>query len=299
MFVSSEKHEYTIKKKELKCKERERCRVMEKQVKQVTAVKGAVQENKYGVRLPVVEIEGFPFLVDVFNKVLWDAQAADNYIYFHEMQDKGNCYEFTLNRSIRNLPTSWSAPSQDVVVQVPQMVTLDAPGVASMYSMSEHDLPARDKDLKCNADLLQQRLSGVLPMIDIAGDEFRIDMREKEFLKAPPGRARLNFRQMAETSDGLGYEFYYHLPTKTIVSVSQDSRVLPTDVVLVRIPRDEMLDPVDFARKHKLKVQEFVNDYPIQQQLKAKVIPLWKTDLAKIISNNRKKGYRVSGKKRA
>lgn len=258
------------------------------------------QENKYGELLPVWEAAGIPFLVDVFNKVLWDAKAADNYIYFHEMKDMGDHYAFTLNRDIRNLPTSWTDPCQDVPIRVPQMVSLDAERMARKYNICIEDLPASDKALRCDPALLERAQSGVLPEIEIAGEQFRIDMQSREFLKPAPDRARLAMRQMTATGDGLAYEFYYHLPTKCIVTVSESSRVLPADVVQVRIPRDEVLDPIAFARKHKLKVQDFVNEYPIQHMLKAKITPLWKTPLAAIIKKNyRSSSLRLPGSRRA
>lgn len=248
--------------------------------------------------LPEIKIGNTTFKVDVMNAALIDTSHPRNVIFFNEMQDKESCYEFTYNTSIQNLPTSWSDPTKDISVKIPQMVELDRIGIAEKFNLNPWDIPKKDVELACDPGLLEYRLTAAfLPRIAIDKDEFVVDLASNTLIMAKDRNTRLNIRHMDEDDDNLFYyQFYYHQPSKTIVSISEMSTMLPKDVVQVKIPHRNMLDPVIAAREHRISIKEFVNTYPIQKKLKAEVIPLWKTDIAKVIRENSKKGRRTGSR---
>ena len=134
--------------------------------------------------------------------------------------------------------------------------------------------------------LLERRLSGTLPVIDIMGYPFIIDWRLKELRPVNDFNTRLDLKTMAMNNDGNKYLCYYHIPTRSEVVPDKSIKELPTDVLLLEIPFELVLDPVGVAREYGLGDTDLLNRYPIQREIKATVIPLEQSYLAEIVKRN-------------
>jgi hypothetical protein len=147
-------------------------------------------------------------------------------------------------------------------------------------------------------ELLGQRLAGVLPVIDIAGQAYIIDWRLKELRAEDDPDATIRLERMAMDANGENYLCFYHLPTRAVVNISPDITLLPTDMVMLEIPNELRLDPIGTARQYGLEDTFMLDRYPIKGELKARVIPVEETGLPGLIKANLSKQKSKQMKKR-
>lgn len=147
-------------------------------------------------------------------------------------------------------------------------------------------------------ELLAARLAGLLPRIDICGHPFIIDWRLRELRPENDFSTRIDLRNVPMSEDGEHYLFFYHVPTKSVVHIDENITSKPKDTVLVELPYELVLDPVAVARQYGLKDTSMLDDYPILENLKAKIIPVEETRLPELIKANREKQSRKTDGKR-
>ena len=136
---------------------------------------------------------------------------------------------------------------------------------------------------------LVQRLAGILPRIDIAGQNFIVDWRLKELRAENDFSKRIDLRHMAMDDKGENYLCFYHLPSKSVFVADDHLTELPKDTVMLEIPFELWLDPVGVARQYGQEDTFLLDNYPIRPELKAKVVPLEDTGLPELIKRNRGK----------
>jgi hypothetical protein len=146
--------------------------------------------------------------------------------------------------------------------------------------------------------LLQRRLAGELPRIDIAGHPFIIDWRLKELRPVDDLSSRLDLKRMAMDADGLNYLCFYHIPTRSELHIDEAITEMPKDTVMLTIPYELKLDPVGVAREYGLDDTYLLHSYPILPDLKAKVTPLEETALPDMILRNKKKQKNIKTNKK-
>jgi hypothetical protein len=232
-----------------------------------------------GRELPEYELYGTKFLVDVELLELRQKDDPENTISFLSMEDRGTHYRIDYN------------VNEAYNVDIPPLKELDPEGMAAKYGCSIEDMKNKtDFEIMVDQAALSKRLAGTLPEIDLAGHTFYVDWRYKE-LRAKDDMAAipLDLKRMDMNSDGTAYICAYHLPSRSEYQIDVSTTELPKDVVLVEIPYELKLDPVGVAREHGLRDTALLRRFPILQGLKAKVKPLSKTDLPKLIESNKKK----------
>ena len=146
--------------------------------------------------------------------------------------------------------------------------------------------------------LLEKRLAGELPRIDIAGHPFIIDWRLKELRPVDDFSTRIDLRNMPMDAEGVNYLCFYHIPTKSALHLSDKITELPKDTVMLAIPYELKLDPVGVAREYGAEDTFMLGSYPIQRNLKAKVVPLEETGLPDIVRRNKEQQQKQGNKNR-
>jgi hypothetical protein len=144
-----------------------------------------------------------------------------------------------------------------------------------------------DFEVIVDQEALDRRLNGVLPRINIAGEDFIIDLRLKEMRHARHFFPVLSLKSFELTGDGWNYEAYYHLLLRQVVEIDPKLTEFPEGVVLIRIPNEIGLDPVGTARDYGMDERELLRRYPIQTALSTEVIPLSETHIPALIRQNR------------
>jgi hypothetical protein len=138
-------------------------------------------------------------------------------------------------------------------------------------------------------ELVAWRLAGRLPHIDINGTDFTVDLRLQELRETESPWNHIDLTDMETAFDSDGYLFFYDTKKHNIHELDGNLTELPENVVLVELPSDYILDPVAAARYVGYSDDKFLNEFPIQENLKAEVTPLEETFLPKMIAENLQK----------
>jgi predicted ABC-type ATPase len=138
------------------------------------------------------------------------------------------------------------------------------------------------------AELLQRRLAGRLPTINLAGTVFTVDWRLRELRENAAPWNKISFADPAMSESETRYVCLYNTQKHTLYQVSNNIKSLPKNVVMLEIPYELKLDPVAVARERNIDIAEFVKNHPIQTELAAVVKPLSETWVAELIQENLK-----------
>jgi hypothetical protein len=143
--------------------------------------------------LPIINIEGTDFLVDVKKVELREKTNPKNRIPVFEMQDVGNGYMFDYSLEEKNI-ISFFSNNEVTTVKIPELVKLDPVGMAAKYKIA--DITGKtDFDVMVNQEALHKRIKmGILPTISIAGHTFYADARINQL------RQRMTLGQWASDS---------------------------------------------------------------------------------------------------
>ena len=130
--------------------------------------------------------------------------------------------------------------------------------------------------------LLEQRMSGILPHITIAGTEFIIDLRLQELRERDNPKNQLDLRQMEISPSDGNYLCFYDTQKHQQYFVPKSIKTLPKHVVMVEIPNEFSLDPYAMAIRNDREVADVLKEFPLQKQLSAKITPLSEIMLPKL-----------------
>ena len=238
---------------------------------------------------PIYVIERTSFLVDVDRQVLRQTNDPDNKISFiNQMQDHGSYYRLRYDLDARHAADHLTDENRVVVIDIPQMSALDPEGMSERYNIPAAKLAGMaDFDVIVNADLLQARLAGQPPIIDLAGDHFTVDLRLRELRHAKNSYPVISLKSFELSEDGNHYQAFYQPLLQQVVQIDPRLTEFPDGVIMLRLPNDIGLDPIGVARQYGTDEKEFLRRCPIQKELKAEVIPLSETNVPAIIRRNR------------
>jgi hypothetical protein len=242
------------------------------------------------LKTPVIfEIEGTSFEVDIDKQVLRQTNDQTNEISFvQDMQDQDAFYHLLFDMDEKNAARDLFDQHRVKVVKVPQMTDLDREGMAAKYSLPpELVMGKSDFEIIVDQQALDQRLNGILPQIDLAGEKFTIDLRLQELRNSKFFFPVISLKSFELTNDGWHYEAYYHPVMKQVVELDPKLLEFPEGVIKLKIPNELGLDPVATARAYGMDEREMLRRHPIQKDLKAEVIPLSETHGPALIERNK------------
>jgi hypothetical protein len=242
------------------------------------------------LKQPIIfEIEGTSFEVDIDKQVLRQTNDQSNEISFiNDMQDQGAFYRLLYDLDEKAAVHDLFDENRVKVITVPQMTDLDREGMAEKFSLPPELVIGRsDFELIVDQQALDQRLGGVLPQIDLAGEKFTIDLRLHELRHAANFHPVISLKSFELTNDGWHYEAYYHPVMKQVIDLDPKLLEFPEGVVKLKIPNELGLDPVATAREYGMDERELLRRHPLQKDLKAEVIPLSETNIPALIQRNR------------
>lgn len=243
--------------------------------------------------LPVYTIEGTDFVVDVANVQLYEKANPENKISLFDMEDTGDGYVLSYCNKTRNLP-ELSEDDDVKKVKIPELVQLDPVGMAEKYGISVNELEGKkDLDLMVDHEALRQRLAGVLPTIDIAGQAFYVDIRmdmlrpKDDFLSDGIVFSRIGdyFHY-----DDASYMIPYNCKTHEFDEPDYNNITsIPKDIILVSIPHESLLDPIGCNRKNGWHETTGLKEVNVKSHFDAKVIDWKETGIERTIQENIKK----------
>jgi hypothetical protein len=239
--------------------------------------------------LPIYTLHDTDFIVDIERQVLREAQRPNNEISFtSNMQDKGDHYLLHYDFVEKTCNPAVLDPLTFITVKVPPLLKLDPEGMSEKYGIPVSQLDGKtDFGVIVDQELLAQRLKGALPRINIAGEEFIIDLRLRELRHAKNFHPVLSLRSFGVTGDGKYFQAFYQPLMRQTVEIDPKLTEFPDGVVRIRFPNELGLDPVAVARQYDLDEKEILRRHPLQKELKAEVIPLSETHIPALIQRNR------------
>ena len=114
-----------------------------------------------------------------------------------------------------------------------------------------------------------------LPIAEIAGTSFFVDVLREELRQTDKSENRISFNELAET--GEGYSFNYDIRTKNIPQRDADVESDREYLVKVTLPALMELDPVGIAEKYGIPIEALSPGFSYQEsKVKAIIHPLQK-----------------------
>lgn len=241
-------------------------------------------------QLPICIIEGTSFIVDIEQDQLRQADNPDNVILFRDIDFNGTHYSFEYDLTVKNLPFSFPVEPENIrEVQLPPRVKLDPEGMAEKYNLPAASLKDKtDYDIIVDQLLLQERLKGKLPVVNIAGHEFSYDFKRNELRSHEPFSSTIKLNDLDYSIEEEKYRGFYNIQTRKIIDIDPaEIKEIPQGAVLIEIPSGHRLDPIATAREHRVDYRNMLLKYPIQEHLEAKVTPIEKTNIPFLVKRNR------------
>ncbi|WP_293299830.1 hypothetical protein [Pedobacter sp. UBA4863] len=224
-------------------------------------------------KLPLHEIKGTKSYIEINSQSLIEKEDPSNIILFSDMRDHGTHYTMCYHPGYRNWPCELDPPAESSTITIPPLTVLDPEGMAKKYGVSIESLKAMTdlELLNPNYNGFLERVSGKLPEIDINGERFIVDLQNGELRSVEDQKCVLLIKDLEPgfLDNDFSYSFRYD-PIKRGV-INNDMPVSNKQIIKVALPPTIELDPVWVARSMGLPDKEFIRDYPIKKELKARV----------------------------
>ncbi|TYR37414.1 hypothetical protein FXV77_05265 [Sphingobacterium phlebotomi] len=239
--------------------------------------------------LPMYEIKGHPFIVEVEYGLLRSVHDNMNFIEFTDMSDEGTHYEIGFSRLFGIADIYGDNPST-AIEKVPPMVELDPERVAKMYNLKVSDLPKKDRDLRTSMEWYIRRKRGEQPTINIYGHTYFVNVNHWILEPKDLRNDLLRFRDLR--ADPTNTYYYGMLDTKTMSLIKYDDdliKEIPQNAVMIKIPNEKILDP--FMRLRSMGWEdhlEKIGKFPIRYNFEARVLPWRDTPIPQLIRQKKK-----------
>lgn len=247
--------------------------------------------------LPIINIEGTDFIVDVMKDELREKANPENVMSFAQMQGNGfgNGYSFHYDLNLKNFPDTElfdddGYAGEMVEKNIPDLVKIDPERLAEKYNLTLEEVQKKiDFELRIepNSPLDLRWNKGILPTIDIAGHTFYVDilmdkLRPKDDFKSKG----ISFTEISDyyDRDRRAYVIPYNPNTREF---QQDDvfkmTELPKDTIVVQFPHQYELDKVGWYKKNG---NPFLRQEFTQLHYEARTLPWEETNVIEHIKRN-------------
>lgn len=236
-------------------------------------------------------IEDTLFLVSVEKDGLVEKRNPSNILHCYDMQPQTTFYSFRFDRENKKIVSPDIPDTASTVhVTIPQLAILDPVGMKEKYGYSFLRMEMMsDFEIVIDAAAMIRRLEGVLPLIDVAGKAYLVDIAQSKLRSLDDPNASIDLNSAELSKDGLHFECYLNIKDHSLYRPPTGISSAPEHVVFLKIPSELELDPLKVAQDKKLDLVRFLRMHPIQRDLRADVVPLDKSPLNMIIKANRAK----------
>ena len=241
--------------------------------------------------LPTYIINGTKFIVDIDKGEIRQKDQENNVIRFCDMSYTNSGYSFPYDTVIRNLPIGiHSNPVKEV--EIPMQVVLDPVGIAEKHNLPVESLNRKtDYDILVNPELVQKRLNGVLPVIDIAGQDFIVDYRMNELRPKDDFSTSIRLNDLYYDYGEEKYKAFYQPATHSVIPIDPATVTeVPDGLVQIEFPMECALDPIAAARDFEMDMKVMLLKHPPKEKHTAKVIPIERTNIPSLVEKNRQRG---------
>jgi len=254
-----------------------------------------IQSHAHHRLLPVIDIEGTPFFVDVKNETLRQVDNPHNTIRFSDMSYRRGGYAFDYDTESKNIPKQYIREYETIYIA--NMTQLDPEGMAERYGLTVADVQLKaDVDIMVDQKQLALRERGQLPVIEISGHPFYVDLamdslRPKDVFTTPG----IRFSEIGDyyVDQFSSYRIPYNPRTHSVEDLDYDKIVaIPKGIIIVEIPLPQQLDPIAYARIHGFEKDQILMENGLKMHHRAKEIPWEDTHIKQLIIRNLKQGLK-------
>ena len=198
--------------------------------------------------LPLYNILGTDFLVDVDKLELREKGNPQNAISFSYMDDYENTYGFYYNRTSKNV--AHNNQRRDLYVSVPPLVQLNPLDMAMKYGLGMSEVMAKsDFELLVDQDALDKRINkGMLPTLEIYGHTFYVDLRMDKLRSKDDFLSNgITFSEIKNCFDKEKELYFipYNPEKHEFHKIDYETITrIPEDLIVVSFPHERVLDPV-------------------------------------------------------
>ncbi|MBL7869124.1 MAG: hypothetical protein JNM71_13995 [Flavobacterium lindanitolerans] len=242
--------------------------------------------------LPIINIHGTDFRVDIEKLQLTEKINEKNVIPFGYMRDVSGGYEFDYGLESRNIRNIWT-DEESVRVTIPSLAELDPIGISQKYNVPMEQLKGKtDFEIMVDQQAFDLRVNkGVLPTINIAGDVFYVVLdKERLIPKDNPASEGIPLPSFGQYDQVLGENVFAYDPKKREITELDYLKIteIPKNLIAIRLPFSFTLDPVGWNLITNRDVKFGLKTSNLKMQFNAPQISWEKTDLPDIIKENMK-----------
>lgn len=234
---------------------------------------------------PILELNGRRYEIDISLRELREVERPFNFIPLTDLNYREGRYAVATDDDGVLLRMCDSAP---IWSTFPDLVHIAPNEVSQVYGLTIEQLPQRDSELRSPQHLIDERLSGVLPVISILGERYHIDIRQEELRSCENLDRRIplidNGSDAAEIDDR--YVYLFDTVGRAINRAVLSLTSLPEHHVFIVIPDTITLDPIGAGQLHHNDPNAYLHRYPVQQQMQARIVPIHQTWLPELIIKN-------------
>lgn len=248
--------------------------------------------------LPVIDLHGTAFILDVINEELRQKENTENIIPIKNMsyQGYGKGYLFSYDPELRNIPsnkeiTAYDPAEAQIRVAIPELAKLDPAGMAQKYGLKIDQVQGKtDFELTITrGSTLDLRWNkGILPTLHIDGHTFFVDLHMNKLRPKDDFASKgIDFDDLPEYFDHQrGTYIIPYNPKKHELEQIDYSKLTgyPENQIIVEFPWKYALDPVSFVKTRNLPSEFLPADLRLQYH--ARVVPWEETRVIEHIKKN-------------
>lgn len=240
--------------------------------------------------LPIINIHGTDFRVDIEKLELTEKVNEKNAIPFGYMSDVSGGYEFDYGLESRNIRNIWT-DEESMRVTVPPLMELDPIGMSEKYKVPLEQLKGKtDFEIMVDQQAFDLRVNkGILPTIDIAGSLFYVVL-DKECLipKDDPHSAGIPIPSFGRYDQVLGENVFAYDPKSPEIKEIDYLNIteIPKGLIAIRLPFSFSMDPVGWNLINNRDAKFGLKTSNFKMHFNSPKIPWEKTDLLDIINEN-------------
>lgn len=247
--------------------------------------------------LPEITINGQYWLVDVQGFCLVNKELKHISIPVHDMQYDERGYRFAYSKFYNQVASPDERNADKIYVNLEHFTFMDPVGVAIRYGLTAEQVEGKtDRELMEDRREILDRIGGLLTTVDIAGHTFYVDFQMQALRPKDNFHSKgIPFNELeSNINDQNGQcEVTYNKRLQQFEFVDCTDLVRnPKDIIVISVPRPEVLDPIGYARYKGIDIGDALEEHPQKAHHQAKVLKGQDSWLDYIIDENRKdRGY--------
>jgi hypothetical protein len=255
-------------------------------------------ENK----LPEFEINGIGFHVDVDNSRLIERSNPKNCWYISEMFDHGTGYTVHYNILSKKLDMRDPNIEGSCTSYIPYLTQMDPIGMSRKYGVALSVIQQpfkRDLDTMLESPELIERIKrGKQPELMIGKNTFFVNTHMGKLEMNGDLLGGITFYQLEYYSinNGTAYRIAFDTLTKQLVDIDlKNTEFISKEIMIVEFPHEQILDPVGYARDHRLDLRIMLMKHGFIPKREATIIP-FSMKRMNVQKNNNSKGRSLKRK---